>query len=305
MSDAKDLTDEEAQALDAVEGFSFQPNEESPVVAPVKKTRGRKKKVEEPAEETPAVELEVEDLGRPDEQEGLEEVEEDDRPEPLMSSPEWSEFVQRQFEDDEVDQEGHPYVHGLRRVANLLLGPTLRSEARLVQSPSFGNSGKMQPACVEYTVEILMQRLEHGINEPYGASFTEVADVYEGNTDAEFARFPSGMAATRAEGRAYRKALMLKRVVSSEEKTLVPLGDSGTNGMIHSQQINFIDVLCRRTGVDVMKYINSGKTVYDKIEEVSYESARLMTEHLSGWQNDPSKIPDRLKPYKVDWRNRE
>ena len=85
---------------------------------------------------------------------------------------------------------------------------------------------------------------------------------------------------------------------------LVPLGDAGTNGLITSQQINFIDILCKRIKVDVMKYINLGNTKYTQIEEVPYDTATKMTEHLSGWQNDPSQVPDKVKPYKIDWRAR-
>lgn len=303
----KDLTDAESQSLTDAEGFVVNEDDSPPVLTAGKK-RGRKKKAAV-SEEQPE-EIVSGDLADSETMESQsDEEDEGDEPEaePLMSSPEWSDFVQRQFTDDEVDAEGHPFVFGLRRVANLLLGPTLDSNAHVVQPPRFldGAGLKMQPTCVEYTVRLLMTRLEHGLTTPYPASFTDTAEVYVGNTDAEFARYPSAMAATRAEGRALRKALMLRHIVSSEEKTLVPLSEAGLSGMITPQQINFIDILCRRCKVDVMAYINMGKTKYDKIEEVSYEAAQKMTEHLSGWQNDPSKIPDKVKPYKIDWRNQE
>jgi hypothetical protein len=34
------------------------------------------------------------------------------------------------------------------------------------------------------------------------------------------------------------------------------------DGMITPEQVNFINVLCRRNGVNVMKYVNSGKKKY-------------------------------------------
>lgn len=306
----QDLTNEESQALADVDGFMVHEDDTPPVLT-TKGTKKRKKKAA--TEEAPvAVVLEEpethEDSFRQElEQEEESQEEEEPEEEPLMSSPEWSDFVQRQFTDEEVDAEGHPFVFGLRRVANLLLGPTLDSVAHVVQPPAFldGAGLKMQPTCVEYTVRLLMTRLEHGLSTPYPVSFTDTAEVYVGNTDAEFARYPSAMASTRAEGRALRKALMLRHAVASEEKTLVPLSEAGLSGMITPQQINFIDILCRRCKVDVTKYINMGKTKYDKIEEVSYDAAQKMTEHLSGWQNDPSKVPDKVKPYKIDWRNNE
>lgn len=221
---------------------------------------------------------------------------------PKMTSPEWHDYVIRQLEEDEKDADGNPYVHGLRRITELVIGPILESTARVVQAPMFVESiGKItHPTTVEYTLRILNTVTPEGI-EPYEMVYTDCADVFEGNTDPEFLRFPSAMAATRAEGRCYKKALRLKRVAASEELTSVPLEEAGINGEITPTQINFIDMLCRRLKVDAMKYINSGKKKYAKIEEVTYVTAKKMTEHLSTLTNDPSMVPDDIKGYKIDW----
>lgn len=224
--------------------------------------------------------------------------------EPDMTDPEWSSYVIRQLDDDEKDVDGNPYVHGLRRIVSKLLGPILKGKAHVIQAPRFiADLGlAMQPATVEYTLEILMGKTLDGI-DPYVVELTDVADVYAGNTDPEYARHPSAMAATRAEGRCLRKALQLKRVVAAEEMTLVPIEASGANGCITPTQINFIDKLCKQLKVDVMKYVNMGERKFDTIDDVPHKTALKMTEHLTVWTNNPSKVPESIKGYKIDWMN--
>jgi hypothetical protein len=227
--------------------------------------------------------------------------------EPTMTSPEWSEFVMRQFTENELDAEGRPLVHGLRRVVRLLLGPILESRARVVQAPSLIPSiekvGILQPAVVEHTVRILMTRLEQGLSEAYPVEFCEAADCYFGNVgDIEFARYQTAMASTRAESRALRKALQIN-TIASEEKSVLPSCEAGLTGMISPEQVNFLTVLCSRLDINVMKYINSGKTKYDAVEKIPYGVAALMVEHLSKYQNNPSTIPSEFKGYVKGWRN--
>jgi hypothetical protein len=215
----------------------------------------------------------------------------DDGAEPRMDSPDWSPWVMRHFAEDEVDRDGNPMVHGLRRVTRLLLGPILYSGADPVQAPSFAPGfeklGILQPAVVAYTVKVLMCRPDVPQMPAYEVTFKDVADVYHGNTDPDFARHATATAATRAEARCLRKLLQLKSV-ASEEKTLVPTFEAAQDGMITPTQVNFLNILCHRNDINVMKFVNMGKTKYDRVEDVPYGTAALMVEHLSGFQNDPT-----------------
>ena len=235
----------------------------------------------------------------------LRSVEQED--EPSMSDPEWSDFVMKHFTDGELDENGRPLVAGLRRVARLLLGPILESKARVVQPPSllpgFERLSMLQPAVVEYTIKILMCRLEQGMDAAYPIEFTETADCYFGNVgDVEFGRYLTAMAATRAEGRALRKALQLS-VIASEEKSVLPVAEAAVDGMIAPEQINFINSLCFRLDIDVLKYINSGKRKYARIEDVPYGVAAKMVEHLSSLQNNRENVPDNIRGYNKSWRS--
>ncbi len=230
-----------------------------------------------------------------------------ERSEPSMTDPKWSDFVVGHFVDGETDKEGNPFVAGLRRVARLLLGPILVSKASVVQAPSIipGSLRDLQVATVEYNITIMWCRdLENGL-EAYPVEFCDVADVYVGNTDPEYARYASATAATRAEARCLRKALMLQRVVAAEEKTKVPLEDSGISGIISTTQINFIDTLCKRCSIDVMKFVRSGKIKYEYIQDIPFKEAAKMVEHLSKLQREPALVSKEIKGYKKDWRNDE
>jgi hypothetical protein len=227
--------------------------------------------------------------------------------EPFMSSEEWPAFVLQHFTSEEVDEDKRPYVHGLRRVAKLLLGPIIKSQAKVIQAPTFvpgfDKLGILTPATVEHTVEILMCRVEHDGVSPYKATFTEASDVYHGNSDNMVSRHPTATASTRAEGRALRKALGLDRVIAAEESTAVPLEDSGIDGKITRGQITFLDTLCHRNDIDVLKFVNMGKVKYNRIDDVPHGIALLMIEHLSGLQNNQTKIDPKIKGYDSTWRN--
>lgn len=221
-----------------------------------------------------------------------------------MTDPKWSEYVMREFEEDELDPNGRPFVRGLRRVARKVLGPILESRAKVIQPPQLSTGEKtalMHPATVEYTVKFLWCRLEPGMDSAYQVYFTDCADVYFGNTDPDFARHASATAATRAEARCLRKALQLKGI-AAEESTLVPLEESSPTGGITPTQVTFVDILCQRNDINVLKYIGSGKHKFEKITDVKFSVAQQMMEHLSGLQNDRTKIKPEWKGYDPNWR---
>lgn len=217
-----------------------------------------------------------------------------------MTDPDWHDYVMSQFEADELDNEGHPFVFGLRRVARAVLGPILNSTAKVVQSPYF-EGGILQPAVVEYTVTFLWTQLEQGQEGAYPVTYSDCADVYYGNTDAEFVRYSTATAATRSEGRCLRKALGLKRVIAAEEKSGVPIDDVGANGAITPTQITFIDTLCKRLNIDVVEFINMGKDKYGSIADVSFGRAVKMVEYLGKIQNNPDLMP-KLSTYNPNWK---
>lgn len=221
-------------------------------------------------------------------------------PAPSMTDPGWHEYVMGHFEPGELDPEGRPLVHGLRRVAHLLLGPIIESEPEVVQSPTFLpgliNLSTMTPAVVKYRIKILMTQLDPGQQAAYHAVFGEVADVHYFNCDQEFLRYATAMAATRAEARCLRKALRLK-TVSAEEVTTLPVPEINVGGEIDDTQKTFLNMICARNDINVMKFVNMGKKRYSSIDDIPYEIAQKMLEHLNSLQREPHKIPPEIKGY--------
>jgi hypothetical protein len=93
---------------------------------------------------------------------------------------------------------------------------------------------------------------------------------------------------------------MLKRVVAAEEITEVAPEAEGdaAKGLITKNQMNFLKLIAKRIDINIPKYINMGKTKYDKLEDVPYATAVKMVGVLSEFQRKKEKIPDAIKGWK-------
>ena len=136
-----------------------------------------------------------------------EEVEEvEDLLPPNIFEPSWSDYVLSKFESDEM-VDGNPTVDGLRRVTELVMGGITASTTEVIQVPTKENKGR---ATAIHTVSVIMP---DGISRTVSGS----GDAWYKNTDMPYSKFPVAMAETRAEGRALRRLLQLRKVVSAEE----------------------------------------------------------------------------------------
>lgn len=232
----------------------------------------------EPTEDEPVINDVIEDVR----------LSEDIRP--SMSHSEWSNYVMKQFEKDEL-LKGNPTVNGLRRVAELLLGPVVRSVGKVVQCPNPDNEGR---AVVEYEVTFLWTD-DDEVGQPHERTFGDAADVYVGNTDDEYARYPTATACTRAEARALRKALKLQ-AVAAEELTNKPVAEANFDFISTTQKV-LIKKLCRDLDINIHKFINFGELDYDDINEISHAKAVAMITHLNSLQQDVEKVPNNLKGF--------
>lgn len=159
---------------------------------------------------------------------------------PLMTSPKWTEYVLSLFDPKREIEKGNPKVDGLRRVAELILGPS-NSITDVIQAPTVDNAGR----------STVMVRVEF-VNT--GQIVCGAADVYSGNTSRDFANHAVATAETRAEGRALKKALKLTKVYSAEEMAgAEPTEPTGEDGRIVSGMLNGLVVMCDRAGIDPTK----------------------------------------------------
>lgn len=213
---------------------------------------------------------------------------------PDYLSPEWDAYVMEQFAPHEL-MDGHPNAVGLRRVAELLLGPIVKSGPTQV-FPSEGNGPSR--ATVVYTVVF-----EWGGSGGNAREYSEVADVWHGNTDALFCGFAVATASTRAEGRALRKALKLKKCSAEElsKNDVAKIVAEETVEKISNEQVSFIDSKCKKLDISVVAFINSGEKQYRSIYDVTRDTAAKMIKKLTEFTNDKSLIGEPIKTY-TDWR---
>jgi len=220
---------------------------------------------------------------------------------PAYGSERWHEYVMRQFMDDEL-LDGNPTCDGCRRVVELLVGPIMESHILEVHPPTSTNFGT---ATVVVGLTIYVDNQTHplcGCN----VVIQEVADVNKENTDQPYHRYPSATAATRAEGRALRKLLRLRNVVA-EEVSKAATEESETEWVpdepITDNQINVIDMMAARMDINVMDFVNSGRRVYQNINEVRHTTAQRMIQELNRIQQQKKSKPGCVGKYNPNWRS--
>jgi|TARA_R110002110_G_scaffold39821_6_gene128034 hypothetical protein len=225
-------------------------------------------------------------------------LEEQEAVPPSMADPKWSDYVISKLEWDEA-VDGNPTVDGLRRVTEFVLGPIVSCQTEIIQVPTKENEGRATAVC---TVTV---QTGDGLKRVSGSG-----DAWHKNTDMPYSKFPVAMAETRAEGRALRRLLQLKKVVAAEElsDTLDDSIDYDKN--INDNQVNFIEVLCRPEGrgldVNVAKLVNeTGQEGprHTNIRQLKHTEATKFIKMLSSYQNNPDDIPEIIRGYDAEWRS--
>lgn len=176
---------------------------------------------------------------------------------------------------------GHPTVNGLRRIINDYVGWISSNTSRVVQVPTPENQNR---ATVEVTVEIQF---------PSGFStiVSGCADVWQDNTPRPFSKHPVATAESRAEGRAYRKALNLDVTTAeemgdfTEEPSFEPIKDS---------QVTMIRNLCKRCDIDLDKFLAKHTLTEDTLSKASYHDGEIMCLQVSEYQS-LNEIPEEIQ----------
>ena len=221
---------------------------------------------------------------------------------PPMDSPQWADYVLSQFRSDEMEQ-GNPTCDGLRRVTEYLIGPIVGRDVRVHQAPNKENFGTATVVC---SVKVLNNIPDHILYEMVMQE-EDAADVNRYNTQKPFYLHPTATATTRAEARALRKILRLKKVVAAEELAGEDTDDFADawkpSDPVQDEQINLLDIVCQRCDINVMEYINSGERIYNSIYELDKNKAQSMIQHINKIQQDKVSRPHGVGKYDANWRN--
>lgn len=218
---------------------------------------------------------------------------------PDMLSPEWNDYVMTFFTERELI-DGNPLTAGLRRVAEMLVGEIISSKPVDVQRTE--TNDPIGKTTVVYEVQFLVR---NGDKE-YVKTYADVADVWAGNTDDLFAVHAPATAATKAEGRALRKALKIRAVAAEElcKKDVSAYLSQQPGQMderIKPEQIKYLDMNCKKLDIDVIKFINSGEKEYNSVYEVKRDTAAKMIDIINKIKRGDQDLKDILKGYKENW----
>ena len=215
----------------------------------------------------------------------------------------WTDYVLGLLSDDEKIA-GNPTTDGLRRIFELALNcVVISATTNIVQSPSPENEKR---ATAVHSITYLLKHKDTenpDLNEAY-RTIDGAADVYWGNCDKIYRNHSVAVAETRAEGRALRRALRLRKVVAAEElaKDIEDHPDQDTVSKISNNQINFIDVMSQRLNINVVKLLEHNNLKSDNVYSLLHEDAVNIIRMLSKFQQNTSEIPENILGYSTDWK---
>lgn len=217
-----------------------------------------------------------------------------------INSLEWNDYVLGLLsEEEKID--GNPTTDGLRRIFEIALKCTIiEANSEVVQSPSIDNEKR---ATVTHRLTYILN--DNTVSPEFKMRVVSgSADVYWGNCDKIYRNHPVAVAETRAEGRALRRGLRLRKVVAAEEIASSIEDDINSDNIdkISEQQINFIDVLSKRNNINTKELMVDFGIDSTNIRHVSHDKAIAIIRELSKYQQNPESVSDKLIGYNEEWR---
>lgn len=220
---------------------------------------------------------------------------------PSINDLGWTDYVLSLLSDDEKIAD-NPTTDGLRRVFEIALDCCVtEAKTEVVQTPEPNNEKR---ATVVHTISYILKNLDSEDDNLKYRSVSGAADVYWGNCDKIYRNHPVAVAETRAEGRALRRALKLRKVVAAEEiaKDIDDHPDAESVNKITNNQINFIDTLSNRLNINVIKLLEHNNLDTKNVYGLSHDDAVSIIRVLSGYQQNMQNIPDLLIGYSNEWK---
>lgn len=237
-------------------------------------------------------------MARPKKTESVEENIEITKPKP--NDLEWTDYVLGLLSDDEKIG-GNPTTDGLRRVFEIALNCIItESHSEVVQTPDVNNEKR---ATVVHSIRFSLNDIDQNDSPIKYRSVSGAADVYWGNCDKIYRNHPVAVAETRAEGRALRRALKLRKVVAAEElaKDIEDHPDHDTVTKITNNQLNFMDVLAKRMNINVVKLLDKLAISRENIYNISYSDAVDIMKKLTEYQQQ-NNVSEDILGYDSTWK---
>jgi hypothetical protein len=230
----------------------------------------------------------------------LSEAQVDDKKNLTPNDLEWTDHVLGLLSDDEKIS-GNPTTDGLRRIFEIALNCTVvESTSNVVQTPDISNEKR---ATVVHTISYVLNDAYENSSLLKTKAVSGAADVYWGNCDKIFRNHPVAVAETRAEGRALRRGLKLRKVVAAEElaKDIEDHPDHDTVTKITNNQLNFMDVLAKRLDINMTKLLEKLALPVDNLYNISYNDAVNVVTQLTQHQQQ-NNVSEDILGYDSTWK---
>jgi hypothetical protein len=230
----------------------------------------------------------------------LSETQVDDKKNLTPNDLEWTDHVLGLLSDDEKIS-GNPTTDGLRRIFEIALNCTVvESTSNVVQTPDISNEKR---ATVVHTISYVLNDGYENSSLLKTRAVSGAADVYWGNCDKVFRNHPVAVAETRAEGRALRRGLKLRKVVAAEElaKDIEDHPDHDTVTKITNNQLNFMDVLAKRLDINMTKLLEKLALPVDNLYNISYNDAVNVVTQLTQHQQQ-NNVSEDILGYDSTWK---
>lgn len=235
---------------------------------------------------------------------------------PKIGEEGWEEYVLSFLKPNEMDGQ-YPKAVGLRRIAQLLLGDIVDSGPVQVIGPTTpdapGRATVVYEAKIRWKADCPVYVNLEKFEEPIRI-FREASDAWIGNTPDKFAVHPVATASTRAEGRVFRKALMLNTLVAEEmsndkdASTIVEIAKNKITKEVNPEWtpearigenvLEVIKTLCDRLDIDLNKLIEQQMPHIVSIEKATKQDGNAIMALLNKYKtkgSDSLVIPDSIK----------
>lgn len=209
-------------------------------------------------------------------------------PKVTETDPGWHDYIISLLTPDELDG-GNPTTDGLRRVAKLFW--------HMSQNTDIFES-RIDFAAVKCTINATNRRGDY--ENPLVKVIQAVADAHNGSTNDPYARHMLATAETKAEGRALRKLLGLRRILCAEEAGL-PQRSAAQNvtDACPPELLHVIGILASRANVNVIKLIRDLDISVDK--PLTKESGDRIQNMLNAYANSSKATPESLIGFTQNW----
>lgn len=225
---------------------------------------------------------------------------------PQYGSPEWQKYVLGLLNPDEI-YEGYPRCFGLRRVANLLLGPIVEQGVSNLSVIPIVTAEEKNSRAVTVVYDIIINWklslrvpvvMNIGQDNDYFndmRKFSGTADCVE-DINSPYGRHPAASAETKAESRALKKALGLNVITAEEkvsgydERDSVETRKDISESRISDQLKNFILAKLSKLNLDVSKtlsdYLSSVGLMQKSLDEFTMSEGQQCFAYINSLQQN-------------------